>query len=824
MSKGLWKKALGLGLAVIMTAGLAACGNNDDGGGQGSGGGLGGGGSAAGNANSSLAKEYVYSYDPIDLGDYGDNISIRQMQYIDGRMYVLLEIYVYQGQPVGDDVRAAAEALGLIVDDQAQDAAEEDTGEGDEEAIDEYVPPAHIVRVLSFLPDGSDKQYFDLDMGENSEKSWLNYVTFGKDATLYAVRENYFEDYSDPENPIYEDRQELICWGNDGTQVWSTDLTELQEQEGYYYINNMLAAEDGSVQLLTYGDEMKLISVDAEGNITGSKAFNIANSQNINSIFQRQDGSLLIITADDSWSKLYASSYDPETGTEGERTELPGNMMMYSMYQGTYTDLLLTNNQGLYTYNIGDSEVKQLMSYVNSDLDATYLNGITMLDEEHFIAYYNDMVDYNLQVAYFTRVDPKDIPDKKVLVLGANYLSSDVRKRVIEFNKSDSQYRITLRDYSTYNTMDDYMAGYTQMNNDIIAGKMPDIIMVDTQIPVENYIAKGLIADIGSLIEKDEELSQTEFLENVFEAFSVDGTLYYVVPTFSVNTMIGKKTLIGDRTGWNMEEFQEVLAQQPEGTSAFGDITRDGFFWQIMQYCGSDFVDLSTGKCKFDSQEFINMLEFAKTLPEEINYDEDYNWEDYESQYRDNRTLLMSAYIYSVRDMNYSINGQFGEEVAFVGFPNENRNGSIVRSDSAIVLSSKSTDLEGAWEFVRYYLTDEYQSTVSWQMPVNKEMFLAKAQEATQRPYYLDENGEKIEYDDTMWINGESIPLPPMSQETVDQITTFIQSVNRVAYYNNDIQNIISEEVGPFFEGQKTAEEVANIIQNRVQIYVNESR
>jgi hypothetical protein len=35
---------------------------------------------------------------------------------------------------------------------------------------------------------------------------------------------------------------------------------------------------------------------------------------------------------------------------------------------------------------------------------------------------------------------------------------------------------------------------------------------------------------------------------------------------------------------------------------------------------------------------------------------------------------------------------------------------------------------------------------------------------------------------------------------------------------------IIREETGALFAGQKTAREVAEIIQNRVQVYVNENR
>ena len=45
-----------------------------------------------------------------------------------------------------------------------------------------------------------------------------------------------------------------------------------------------------------------------------------------------------------------------------------------------------------------------------------------------------------------------------------------------------------------------------------------------------------LLADVGKLIEKDEELSQVEFVQNVLDAYSVDGKLYYVIPNFRVST------------------------------------------------------------------------------------------------------------------------------------------------------------------------------------------------------------------------------------------------------------------------------------------------
>ncbi len=41
---------------------------------------------------------------------------------------------------------------------------------------------------------------------------------------------------------------------------------------------------------------------------------------------------------------------------------------------------------------------------------------------------------------------------------------------------------------------------------------------------------------------------------------------------------------------------------------------------------------------------------------------------------------------------------------------------------------------------------------------------------------------------------------------------------------DTQLSQIITEESEPFFKGQKSAKDVAGVIQNRIQIYVNENR
>lgn len=872
MKKSWMKRAVSVGLTFAMVLGMAGCGKGGD-----------------KMENAALAKEHVYKFQEIEIPDLGgDDYSIRGSVYRDGTIYLMAQVYHWSensddidmkmltlkddgsevqlvnieipdwkaqsvstepeggdgadgGSAPEDGAASGAEGesggdAGAESEDGAASGAEgESGGEAGAEGEDGAGSGAEGEDGTESGEDTGSADIIDDDMlvGGNDfyENSYYGNFGFGANGMIYALRNYYYEDYSGEEYTSVQ-KNYISCWNADGSFAWEKELEGLVSEDEYIYVNTMTVSQDGTLSLLLSGDNSYIMTVDAQGNASErkplpedvSKIFN-----NYNSIMNKEDGSFLIIYNDEAdWQKQYLVSYDPVTGQLGEPGLLPSSMSWNgynTMTAGKTSDLVYSNSSGVYTYTVGAEDSVEKMNFINSDLNISYFNSLIELDENTFIGVFNENYGDEVQAGIFTYVDPKDIPDKAVLVLAGNYVGSDMKQRVVEFNRSSEEYRITIKEYDSYNSYDDYQAGYTQLNNDITTGSMPDIV-ITSGLPAENYVAKGLLADIGKLIEEDEELSQVEYVQNVFDAYSVEEKLYYVIPYFNVNTVIGKKSIVGDRTSWTMADMKQLMESLPEGTNMFGEMTRESFMYTMMDFCGADFIDVSSGKCNFDSQNFIDMMEYAATLPEELSdeeYGEDY-WRNYESQYREDRTILRNMYIGSVSNVNYTVKGNFGEEVSFIGFPTESGMGAYVQAGDSYSISARSANIEGAWEFLRYYLTDEYQSELSWGMPIQMKYFREKAQEATQRPYYMDENGEKVEYDDYYYINDEEIKLEPMTQEEVDAVVDYIFSVNKCYYGNTDIANIISEEAAPYFNGQKSAQEAAKIIQSRAQIYVNERR
>ena len=860
MKKGLLKRAGCLGMALLLSlGGLTACG--------------GGGGME----NADMAKEHVYRFQELEFPDLGDDSYMQGAYYVDGKVYVVMQVYHwednsnntdYQLISMNDDgsdlqmVELEVPKVELTPEELAGEAVPEEGGDAGQEAVPIPRMEEGIVEEEEEKDETSETADGEEGSGEdgtedNAEEDGTEAdgdadVTAGLDMPVeepmssdiyestnlgnFAFSSNgvsgfktyYYNNYT---NGASVNRTSVCCWNMDGSLKWETPLEDLETEDAYYYVTSMTAASDGTLTMFFSGTNVLRQTVSPDGELGEREAL----PDELMTVFNhaqytlpRNDGKLLLVYySEDDWQDQYMVDYDPATDQLSEPVELPGTVLYSSMgmMAGTVSDVIYYTSSGICVYNRGDEAGTEIMNFINSDVGVGSFRNVVQLDDKRFIGFFNEINDYShVKAGLFTYVPPEEIPDKKVIVLACVYPDFYLKKRIVEFNRSSEEYKIVIKSYDQYNTYDDYEAGVTQLNNDIISGNMPDILVAD-ELPVSNYISKGLVADIGKMIQEDEELSQEEFLQNVFDACSVDGKLYYVIPSFYVRTVIAKKSLVGDRTGWTMDDMLALGESMPD-SKLFSDIPREQFMQLVMNYCGTEFVNPDTGLCSFNSPEFISFMEYAKTLPEEIVYDEDY-WANfnYESQYREDKSLLFTGVISSIADMNYTINGYFGEDVTFVGFPTKEGNGSNIYMNESYCISAKSKNKDGAWEFLRYYLTEAYQKDAEemYGLPVLKSAFEEKAKEALERPYYIDENGEKVEYDETFYLNGESIPLPPMSQEQIDQVVDFVYSVDRGYYYNTDVMNIITEEMGSFYADQKSAQEVADVIQRRVQIYVDEN-
>ena len=190
---------------------------------------------------------------------------------------------------------------------------------------------------------------------------------------------------------------------------------------------------------------------------------------------------------------------------------------------------------------------------------------------------------------------------------------------------------------------------------------------------------------------------------------------------------------------------------------------------------------------------------------------------------RDGKALASIQYLSDIRSFNMAEKGNFGEDITMIGFPSSDGEGSAIMPGLQLAMSAKSAKKEGVWEFLRSFLTDEYQKDI-YGFPLSIKRLEEMKKEATQKPYYLDEDGNKVEYDETWYVGDVEINIDPMTEQEAEEFVEELYTFSQPYKTDEALFDIIQEEAAAYFTGQKSAQDVASIIQSRAQLYVNENR
>ncbi len=224
------------------------------------------------------------------------------------------------------------------------------------------------------------------------------------------------------------------------------------------------------------------------------------------------------------------------------------------------------------------------------------------------------------------------------------------------------------------------------------------------------------------------------------------------------------------------------------------------------------------------------MLNFAKSVPKVFDW-ELFDWDDSEDEsvrMRTGKQLLMRYYVSSFDQFKY-MRHDYEEELSFVGYPSATGAGSYFNINGGLSITAACQNPEAAWSFVRYLLTEEHQEDF-WGFPSNRHVFETRKEASMKEEETADMPvaeaaavGARVEA--AVAVDGvmpEEDRVKPLTEADCQRIMDLYESCSTIYGTNEEVMNIINEEVEPFFDGQKTAEETAKLIQNRVSLYVAE--
>lgn len=622
------------------------------------------------------------------------------------------------------------------------------------------------------------------------------------------------------EDEVMADRKttEICKVSLDGTVTSSLDISGVLQKLKDQYIQCVITDNEGNIYL---SFKQLLLVLDKNG----KELTKVESDSMITNLFAAKDGTVFLTYLNPDGLKIYPVDLEKKSLGDLEENLMISQTINYNFIKGTDSDLLFSVDNKLYSYNLGDKKPTEILSWIDCGINSETLRYFAALEDGRILAINSfQEEDYiSMDLIYLTKMEGSEIPEKTLLTYGTLSLDPEIKKQIVKFNKINNDYKIEVKEYMT----DDLEIALTQLNTDIVSGKCPDILdCTSGKLPTAKYIDKGILEDLYPFIDNDPELRREDYLENVLNAYGKDGKLYAITPRFFIITMTGKVSDVGDKRNITLDEMIEIVNAMPEGMDLYQYNSKSTVLMDIIMSDLDQFVDWSTGECRFSGEEFIKVLEFADKFDLEYTYGDQMS--DAARRISEGTLLMHITTLSSVQAYQVT-ESMFDGPIAFVGFPTNKDNGSVLSSTGSVTaMSAKSEHKEGAWQFIRMGITEEAQETPSksrkWGFPIMKSALEARFIEDMTEEYYISSDGTKVKQPKfTKEENdGSKVDFYAATEEQITIVRNLIMSVDTIISIDENIYNIILSETEAYFQGRKKAQEVADIIQNRVQIYVNE--
>jgi len=403
-----------------------------------------------------------------------------------------------------------------------------------------------------------------------------------------------------------------------------------------------------------------------------------------------------------------------------------------------------------------------------------------------------------------------------VLKLATFSDSKALREQVMKYNEDHPNVIIEIEIYENNDPENDDRIA--RLQREIATGNGPDIINYGSNY-ANSYVAGCYTENLLDYMDED---WQSDYFDNILKAFYYKDGLYAIPTGFSLQTFSGNSDILQNKNQWTIQEMMEIYNNNKDDMILYPGETKLEIFSMLTSGIMEQFVDWENGSCNFESAEFQALIEFSNLFPEELYISDDFSFLD---TFAEGKAILLPTKITDIYDI-CTAGSLLGEEnITYIGYPVEEGSGTLIGASSIVLaISSTSDNKAAAWEFIRYFITDEYQMEMEMFLPISRNALYMQLDEASETEYEINENGEKeaIVKQQILIEGSEPIPIYNISENERKQLLELIDEAECNSSLDYPLYLILLEEVQSYFSGDKEAETVCNVIQSRAEIYVGE--
>lgn len=549
---------------------------------------------------------------------------------------------------------------------------------------------------------------------------------------------------------------------------------------------------DWKGNLLLYSD-FAFWYMDAEGNILFKQVFDKPYSYQLTFL---KNGDILIVKNDkEGRQQVYLR--EKETGNEKLLDGVAAGTVSLEFCSETKDSFLVRKDTGLYRYWIAEGKEEKIWDWSVYGINGPdiYLMFYTQKGELGCLFRENDSVSSALWSNEWEQEEKECI---KLACIGETDFISGM---TADFNRKYPQYLLEIIDYGER----DEEFALNLLYQDILAGNAPDIIAINPEYM--DYVElgrKGVLEDLQTFMERDG--IDREMVGSVYRAVLHEGKCYMLPCNFVLDVLTTKEQWLNEEGRMEVQDMLRLLEESP---SLYPESVSREWLLEMLFLSGSyqawqDGEDLAVDK-------IAEYLTLAGKMSQVALYNTD------EDLYKENKVLFETGSIREV--LHYTYYGMlWGEGFACTGYPNVEGNGVVLAAANSMGICAESTHKEAAWCFLIECAKGE--RAYVWSFSTLKPQLEKQFVQAAERWMTTDYDGNDMEIPrSTYEYKGETVSLYAASEEEIEAVKKLIDGACVVKRENRAVLNILQEEAAAYFAGQKTAEETAIIIVDRLNLY-----
>ncbi|MEG1108892.1 MAG: extracellular solute-binding protein [Oscillospiraceae bacterium] len=455
------------------------------------------------------------------------------------------------------------------------------------------------------------------------------------------------------------------------------------------------------------------------------------------------------------------------------------NSSVTGLGTGKNGEVLACDLSGLFKLNIEDGGREEIVTWEQLYLSQEFIALEEIPEGYLFYARYTDSVFY----AKYQEKAPK----RQELILAGDSQTGQTQSLAEAFNRAQDRYYVRVQSYGGGDAPMDLL------RTEISAGKGPDIFAFNLSESLSEIKPSNLCENLFPYMDRDKECTRDSILPGLLSCMTEKGALYFLPYAFSIATFTAPESLVG-APGITLKEAEAALKTSAADMTLLPKwVTKDLMLLWTARFSLDRYIDSENGSCNFNSPGFVELLELCGKRTNSG-----------EGAAIDDKALLNLELVQGLLRVS-GINANFGGDYCFAGFPTETGNGSMFQLELKLGISQQSKNKEGAWEFLRFALGEKGQEANVGTGFFASQASFTKALDAALK--------DGISVNDTK---------RQFSQEDARKLWTLVNDTTLLSGDNLTVLSIITEEANAYFAGVRSAKDAAELIQNRVAIYLAE--